>query len=126
MMNDIVKRLREAKDISGLSYTDLAKMTGFSKSAIQRYLSGYTDKVPLDFVQAICRALNIRQDVAMGWADNDPAEDQPSASDMDRLEALHQNPRLGLLFDRSRRMSESDVEFMLQMAERILRERDGD
>lgn len=125
-MNDIVKRLLEAKEFSGLSYADLARLTGLSKSTIQRYLSGYTDKVPLDFVQTLCRALNIREDVAMGWADNDPAEDQPSASDMDRLEALHQNPRLGLLFDRSRRMSERDVEFMLQMAERILQERDGD
>lgn len=41
-----------------------------------------------------------------------------------RLEALHKNPRLGLLFDRSSKMSDEDVDFMLAMADRILKERD--
>jgi transcriptional regulator with XRE-family HTH domain len=46
--------------------------------------------------------------------------------DQQRLEALHQNPRLGMLFDRSRKMGSDDVEFMIQMADRILKERDGE
>lgn len=46
--------------------------------------------------------------------------------DLDRLEALHQDPRLGMLFDRSRKMKPEDVDFMLQMADRILKERDGE
>lgn len=50
--------------------------------------------------------------------------DNLSGEDQDRLEALHQDPRLGLLFDRTRKMSSSDVEFMIQMADRILKERD--
>ena len=45
--------------------------------------------------------------------------------DLDRaLAKLHVNPRLGLLFDRARQMEPEDVEFMLQMADRILKERD--
>lgn len=44
--------------------------------------------------------------------------------DQQRLEALHQNPQLGLLFDRTRKMTGADVDFMLQMADRILKERD--
>ena len=46
--------------------------------------------------------------------------------DQQRMEALHQDPRLGLLFDRTRRMSKEDVDFMLQMADRIVKERDGE
>ena len=49
-----------------------------------------------------------------------------SDEDQQRLEALHQDPRLGLLFDRTRKMSHEDVEFMLQFADRILKERNGD
>jgi transcriptional regulator with XRE-family HTH domain len=45
--------------------------------------------------------------------------------DQDRLEALHQNPRLGLLFDRTRKMSHEDIEFMLQFADRITKDREG-
>ena len=52
--------------------------------------------------------------------------DNLSAEDQEVLEALHQDPRLGLLFDRTRKMSHDDVEFMLQFADRILKERDGD
>jgi transcriptional regulator with XRE-family HTH domain len=37
----------------------------------------------------------------------------------DILEAMHKNPKLGILFSRSARMDDSDVDFMLQMAERI-------
>ena len=31
-----------------------------------------------------------------------------------------------MLFDRTRKMSEADVDFMIQMADRILREQDGE
>lgn len=47
-------------------------------------------------------------------------------TDDDRLEALHQNPKLGLLFDRQRRMSEEDIDFMLNVAERITKENYGE
>lgn len=46
--------------------------------------------------------------------------------DSDRLEAMHQDPRLCLLFDRTRKMTHEDVEFMLQLSDRILKNRDGD
>ena len=46
--------------------------------------------------------------------------------DQQRLEALHQNPALGLLFDRTRKMSHADVETMLAVAASILKEKDGD
>lgn len=47
-------------------------------------------------------------------------------TDDDRLEALHQNPKLGLLFDRQRKMSDKDIDFMIQMADRILGENYGE
>lgn len=47
-------------------------------------------------------------------------------TDDDRLEALHQNPKLGLLFDRQRKMSEKDIDFMLELAERITKENYGE
>lgn len=43
---------------------------------------------------------------------------------MNQLEDLHQNPRLRLLFDRTRKMSPDDVETMLAVAASILKERD--
>ena len=51
-----------------------------------------------------------------------PSEE--SRLNLDRLEALHHNPRLGMLFDRQRNMSDTDIEMMLMLADRILKERD--
>lgn len=42
--------------------------------------------------------------------------------DSERLEALHQNPKLGLLFDKSRKMTDKDIDAMLAIAGRILNE----
>lgn len=47
-------------------------------------------------------------------------------TDSDRLEALHQNPKLCLLFDRQRRMSDEDIEIMLSITDRIVKENYGD
>lgn len=47
-------------------------------------------------------------------------------TDDDRLEALHQNPKLCILFDRQRKMSDKDIDFMLQIAERIGNENYGE
>ena len=66
-MNDIVKQLNEAKEREGLSYADLARMTGIPKSTIQRYLTGYTGKLPLDFLEKITRALQLDARIAMMW-----------------------------------------------------------
>lgn len=40
----------------------------------------------------------------------------------DRLEALHQNPKLRILFERARRMPEKDIDFLLKMTDYIEKE----
>lgn len=99
----------------GMTTEELGKIIGVQRSAITKYEK---DKIDLksERLQQIAKALEIPPASLL------PDEDD----DQRRLEALHQNPRLGLLFDRSRKMSHEDVEFMLQMADRILKERDGE
>ena len=64
--------------------------------------------------------------VMMGDIKIDMPKDKIDQEDYDVLEALHQNPRLGLLFKRSSKMTDADIDFMLQLSDRILKERDGD
>lgn len=48
-------RIKEAIDKSGLTLMELQTKTGISKSAIQRYASGETDKIPVDAVKALAK-----------------------------------------------------------------------
>ena len=68
-MKDVTARLLEAKDVLGYSYADIAKITGLPKSSIQRFLTGTTEKFPLEFLEPICNALQISAAEAMGWDD---------------------------------------------------------
>ena len=40
-------KIKEAIEKSGLTLMELQEKTGISKSAIQRYASGNTDKIPI-------------------------------------------------------------------------------
>jgi transcriptional regulator with XRE-family HTH domain len=124
MKMTLYERIRELRIKQGMSQDDLAKAMGYKdRSMITKIESGRVD-ISQKKILAFADVLNTTPGYLMGWNENTEANEE--REDQDRLEALHQNPRLGLLFDRSRKMSHADVEFMLKMADRILKERDGD
>ena len=55
-MGAIAERIMQAMKTTGTTYVDLAKRTGVSKSALQRYATGETEKIPLDRVEMIASA----------------------------------------------------------------------
>ena len=65
-MNEISKRLQQYYERSGLSYTDLAARTGVPKSALQRYISGTTEKIPMDRLEKLAYALDTTPQILMG------------------------------------------------------------
>lgn len=67
----IIKRLKQAIDDSGLTYSQLESKTGISKSALQRYATGMTKKIPVDTIVAIAQVLNVSAAWIMGWSEED-------------------------------------------------------
>lgn len=115
----IGKRLKEARIRRKMTQEDLAAAVGVTKGAI----GNYETEVSSPKEAILIKLMEILQiDANFLYQDYIQQEDEDSR----RLEALHQDPRLGLLFDSTRKMSHEDVEFMLQMADRILKERDGE
>ena len=112
------EKIRARRIELGMTMDDLGKAIGVQRSAINKYEKGMITDLKRSTLSALANALDVS---VMYLLDDDPED-----IDQARLEALHQNPQLGLLFDRSRKMTHDDVEFMLQMADRILKERDGD
>lgn len=111
------EKIRARRIELGMTMDDLGKAIGVQRSAINKYEKGIVE-LTASRISGLAKALDVPVFYLL--------DDEPEDLDKERLEALHQDPRLGLLFDRTRKMSHADVEFMLQFADRILKERDGD
>lgn len=114
-----VRNLRYFMDMKGITQADICRELEVSSATVSDWCTG--KKYPrVDKLQRLADLLNVRFSSLTTEGGLQDYEDQQ------RLEALHQNPRLGLLFDHARKMREEDVDFMVQMAERIVKELDGD
>lgn len=49
------------------SYGELSRETGIPKSAIQRYATGETEKVPIDRIKILAKALKTTPASLLGW-----------------------------------------------------------
>ena len=70
-MNEIARRLYEAITEKGISYGELARLTAIPKSAIQRYATGTTDKIPTERLRALAAALCVPLSALTGWKETE-------------------------------------------------------
>ena len=103
-MKDVSNKLLEAFQKSGYSYSELSKVTGIGVSALHRYIAGSTEKIPIDRLRTICKALNLDSAVLLGWK----AEDQEDPIQKLR-EKIRINPEYGILFGAAADVSEADI-----------------
>lgn len=66
-MSDISERILPCLESSGISYAELSVRTGIPKSALQRYCTGITEKIPLDRLTKIANALDVPVTYFLGW-----------------------------------------------------------
>ena len=112
-----VKNLRYLMEAKGITQADICRELEVSSATASDWCNG--KKYPrVDAMQRLADLLGVLYSTLTtenGLSDY---------ADQERLVALHQDPRLGLLFDRTRKMSSDDVETMLAVAASILKERD--
>lgn len=88
-MNETSARLKKAIQESGLTLRDIEKLSGVPHSAIQRYASGATDKIPIGRIECIAKALGIPTERILGWdTPSHPADSRFSKEDSDLAFAL--------------------------------------
>lgn len=66
-MSDISERILEIILNNDISYGELATTTGIPKSALQRYATGQTEKIPIDRLEKIAKAIGTTTAYLMGW-----------------------------------------------------------
>lgn len=70
LMSIKYERILERMEIEDISYGELSKKTGIAKSALQRYATGETTKIPIDRIEKISYALKTAPEYIIGWTDN--------------------------------------------------------
>lgn len=132
-MCEIANKIKARRQELGLTLEEVAQAVGVGRSTVRKWETGMIKNMGRDKIAALASILQLDpvEFVPMSGEDRYYSKLKEnnllprSKEDEDRLEALHQNPYLGMLFDRSRKMSDSDVCFMIQMADKILNERDS-
>ena len=136
-MCEISKKIKSRRQEFGLTLEDVARNVGVGKSTVLRWERGEIKNMGSNRVKKMAEILQMNPLELVPDASSElPWEEAAmkseafdaflSGEDHDLLEALHQNPRLRLLFDRSRKMKPEDVETMLAVTASILKERDGE
>lgn len=92
-MSEISERILERIKQSNTSYGDLSKATGIPKSALQRYATGETEKIPLDRLEKIAAALGVSAAYLMGWEYDEKHASEEMLALMEQISLDHQSGR---------------------------------
>ncbi len=78
------ERIKKRRKELGLSADDLAERLGISRSTVYRYESGFIEKLPMDFLEPLSKALQTTPAYIMGWKKEDNTKGTtPSPSEVD-------------------------------------------
>ena len=126
-MCEIANKIKARRIELGLTLEDIAQAVGVGRSTVRKWEIGMIKNMGRDKIAALAKVLQMNPvEFVPGDARfSDHQNRYTDPEDLERLEALHQDPRLGLLFDRTRKMSDADVETMLAVSASILKEING-
>jgi len=118
-MNEISAKLLELITSKNISYSDLSELTGIPKSALQRYATGTTDKIPVDRIVKIANALGADPRDILGWG----SQDTPLIVRNEELEEciniLHERPEMKALFSLSKKATKEQIEQTIKIIEAL-------
>ncbi len=70
-MIEVGKRIRDLREKRGISVIELAEALHVSRATIYRYESNEIEKLPIEIVDPIAKALHVSPAYIMGWTDDD-------------------------------------------------------
>lgn len=127
-MNEISERILDALREKNISYGELSARTGIPKSALQRYATGQTEKIPTDRLIKISLALDVSpltladfdtasEIIAMDLARKNIAgkKEQPAEPNLDEL-----SPTKRYLIDAINRLPEDQLQVLAAVIDQVM------
>ena len=116
-MSELSTRILALIEQKDLSYGELADLTGIPKSALQRYATGSTEKIPLPRIEVIAKALGVSSAYLIGWA---PEESNAAApSNIIPMPTMSQVPLIGTIACGSPILAAENIEGAVDLPEHI-------
>jgi transcriptional regulator with XRE-family HTH domain len=109
--NLVSERISDVITSSGFSYSEISKMTGIPKSALQRYATGATEKIPPDRIRIIALKLRVSIGYLLGFTDD---------KNMERTIYMDHFSKTANLKEVVKRLDEDDIQKVTEYAEFIL------
>ena len=116
-MSELSSRILSLIDEKGLSYGELAEITNIPKSALQRYATGSTEKIPLPRIEAIAKALGVSSAYLIGWAKRDDTPSLPS--NVIPMPAMRKLPLIGTIACGEPILAQENVEGEVSVPEHV-------
>lgn len=114
------EKLRQLRKSRGISQQKLADGLGVAQSSVAAYEAG-TREPSFEVVQKFARYFRVPFSSLM------PSDEVVDGEFVQQLaDALHKNPKLGLLFDKARYLKSADIDAVLSVVNAIARERENE
>jgi len=127
--SDFGKKLQLRRKELGMTLEDVGQAVGVGRSTVLRWEKGMIKNMRRDKIAALAKALQMSPLEFIRFR-TDPnlqlSVKVSSDEDQQRLEALHQNPKLRMLFDIQKTLTDSDLNAVLGVVNAIAKERGDD
>lgn len=119
-ISEIGRRLRDLRTASGLTLDEVGRHIGASKQTLYKYETGVITNIPLEKIEALAKLYGVSPAEITGWQDLDDSADYYHDADAAALaDMIKENPRYRVLFEASRKLSADDVDFVIDMINKL-------
>ena len=124
------EKLAQAMKDKEMSTRRLSELTGIPKSAIQRYTSGDTEKIPIDRMIRMAEAMGIDPAYVMGLAGDSSAQiaaalgsGSPAAQKLQEVKTQFKTPMICEMVKAMQRMTLNEQKKMVEMGKVLFPDR---
>ena len=118
----ISNRLMKALSMKNIKPIELSELTGIPKSSISQYVSGYA-KPKADRIYLMSKALGVSEAWLLGYDVDINSKDKANyyldENVAETADFLLRNKDYKILLDASRKLTEEDLKFVIDMVERM-------
>lgn len=112
-LKEISNRLKKAMVDSGLSFGEVSNITGIPKSAIHRYVTGNTPKIPITRLEQLAEVFGVSAAYLMGWEEPTDKTEQQTDDELDK-EIIEGYSRLT---DENKKIVDEHIERLLNLSD---------